>query len=309
MRDMKTPLLILLSVGLLATWVYHLYDKTLYSKRRTEIYIKDSTAVAQAIQDSLKKFYSSTIDDLDMRLDSTRSNADSLESQLGAKLKEIYTLKSEIDGILKNKGASRADLGVARVKIAELQQKVDALNSEKESMEAEKGRLNDIMAQLSGQFTALQKDMERLGEENKILVEKVNLASVFVASEVRLVPVTVKGDKEVETNIAKKTTKFVVNFAVQNNINDYKIAEVFAIVTLPNGKILKNDDVWEASALMPLANGTRTGFTRKLRFEYEKGESRKLVFSLDAEEFPKGNYSLEVFHNGYMIGQTTKTLN
>jgi predicted nucleic acid-binding Zn-ribbon protein len=309
MKDIKSSLLVLLSVGLVGTWVYHLYDKTLYSQRRTEVYIKDSTAVAQGIQDSLQKLYVTTITDLDIQLDSTRSNADSLQSQLGVRLQEIYTLKSEIDKILKNRGASKADLGIARIKIAELQQKVDALSGEKESMESEKNRLNDIMAQLSGQFTALQKDMERLGTENKMLAEKVNLASVFVASEIRLMPMTVKNDKETETSVAKKTTKFVVSFAVQNNINEYKIAEVYAIVTLPNGKILKNDDVWEASALMALANGTKTGFTRKVRFEYEKGESRKLIFSLDAEDFPKGNYSLEIFHNGYMIGQTTKTLN
>lgn len=309
MKDIKSLLLIFLSVGLIGTWVYHLYDKTLYSERRTEVYIKDSTAVAQSVQDSLQKIYAHTITDLDLRLDSTKNNADSLQSQLGNKLQEIYTLKSEIDGILKNRGASKEDLSIARIKIAELQEKVDALSGEKDSMEAEKNRLNDIMSQLSGKFTSLQQDMEKLGEENKVLIEKVNLASVFVASEIKLSAVTVKNDKEQETNQAKKTSKFVVTFNVQNNVNEYKNADVYAIVTLPNGKILKNDDVWEASALMNLANGTKTNFTRKIRFEYLKGEPKNIIFSLNTDEYQKGNYSLEIFHNGYMIGQTTRVLN
>ena len=46
MKDTKTLLLMMLSAGLTGTWVYHLYDKTQYSKRRTEVYIKDSVAVA-----------------------------------------------------------------------------------------------------------------------------------------------------------------------------------------------------------------------------------------------------------------------
>lgn len=310
MKDIKSLLLVLLSVGLISTWVYHLYDKTVYSKRKTEVYIKDSIAVAEGIRDSLQKIYSSTINNLDTRLDATRSSADSLKFQLGTKLNEIYKLKGEIDGILKNKGATKADLSLAREKIAELQQMVDELKGQKDSMEAEKQQLNDVMSQLSGQINGLQQTMKRLDDENKNLTEKVNLASVFVASEIKLLPVTVKNDKEQETSVAKKTTKLIVSFAVQNNVNEYKNADVYVIVTQPNGKILKNDDVWEASAMMNLANNAgKTSFTRKVRFEYLKGEAKQLIFSLNADEYEKGNYTMLVYHNGYMIGQTTKTLN
>ena len=66
MRDIKSLLLVLLSAGLILTWVYHLYDKTMYSQRRTEVYIKDSIAVAEGIQDSLYKLYNSTITEDDI---------------------------------------------------------------------------------------------------------------------------------------------------------------------------------------------------------------------------------------------------
>lgn len=308
MKDIKSLLLVLLSTGLVGTWVYHLYDKTQYSSRIKEVYIKDSTAVAQGIQDSLQKIYAVTINTLDTRLDSTRNNADSLKNQLGAKLNEIYFLKNEIDGILKKKGASSVDLSIAKEKIAELQQKIDELNGQRNLMEEEQKRLSDVMLQLSGEIVGLQQNMKKLDEENKSLTEKVNLASVFVASEIKFSPVTVKNDKEQETNLAKKTSKLVVSFAVQNNINEYRNADVFIMVIQPNGKLLKNDDVWEASSLMPLHNGTKMSFTRKVRFEYEKGEAKRLIFSLNAPEYEKGNYTLQIYHNGYMIAQTTKTL-
>lgn len=48
------------------------------------------------------------------------------------------------------------------------------------------------MTQLNGEITDLQQTMKKLGDENKLLAEKVDRASVFVASEIRLSPVTLK---------------------------------------------------------------------------------------------------------------------
>ena len=296
----------MLSLGLVGTWVYHLYDKTQYSKRRTEVYIKDSVAVAEGIRDSLQKMYSTTITNLDTRLDSTRSSADSMKTQLNVKLGEIYKLKGEIDGILKNRGASKADLNIARQKIGELQSLVEELKDQKNSMEEEKKQLNNVMAQLSGEISGLQQTMKRMGDENKALTEKVNLASVFVASELKLLPIALKNDKEQETNVAKKVTKLIVSFTVQNNINEYANADVYIVVVQPDGKVLKND-VWESFS-METFNGNKISYTRKLRFEYNKGEAKHLVFSLNADEYAKGSYTFQLYHNGYMIGQTVKTL-
>lgn len=307
MKDIKPLLLGMLSVGLVATWVYHLYDKAMYSKKRTEIYIKDSTAVAQGVQDSLQKIYAVTINNLDSRLDSTRSNADSLKFKLDNKLGEIYRLKAEINKILEKRGASKADLSIAKDKIKELQSLVDELKEQKLSMEQEKEQLNSVMSQLSGEITGLQQNMKRLDEENKTLTAKINMASVFVASEIILSPVTVRNGREQETSSAKRTSKLVVSFTVQNNVTQYDNADMYIVINQPNGSILSNDDVWDSS-ILTLHNGTKTSYTRKVRFEYTKGESKKLVFSINADEYLKGVYTLQLYHKGYMIGQVMKTL-
>lgn len=308
MKDIKTLLLIMLSAGLVGTWVYHLYDKTQYTNHRKEIFIKDSTAVAEAVQDSLRKIYATSLNNLDQQLNATRSGADSLKTQLNVKLGEINRLRSEINGILRNRGASQSDMTTARKKIAELQVLVDELRDEKTNIEEEKKRLNDVMLQLNGEITGLQQSMKKLGDENRILSEKVDRASLFVASEIKLSPVMLKNDKEQETSIAKKVTKLIVSFAVQNNINDYNNAEVYVIVTQPDGKVL-TPDVWEAASPMIIHTGERKSYTRKIRFEYLKGESKKLTFSLNADNYSKGNYTLQLYHSGNLIGQTSKILN
>jgi len=298
----------MLSVGLVGTWVYHLYDKTQYSKKRTEVFIKDSIAVAEAVRDSLQKIYTSTINELDTRLDSTRTNADSLTFQLNTKLDEIFKLKREIDYILKNRGSTKSDMKLAKEKIGELQGLIEELKGQKEMMEEEKKQLSSIMTQLSGEVSGLQQTMTKLDAENKVLKEKVNLASVFVASELKLIPVTTKNNKEQEINSANKAEKLIVSFTIQNNVNSYDNAEVYVIITQPDGSIFK-PDIWESSSSLETYKGEKKGYTRKIKFEYEKGEPKSLIFSLNPDGFQKGSYSLQLYHNGYLIGKTTKTLN
>jgi myosin heavy subunit len=306
MKDIKSVLLILLSAGLISTWVYHLYDKTIYSKRRTEVYIKDSIAVADAVRDSLQKIYSSTISNLDTQLDSTKNNADSLKGQLDTKLGEIYKLRNDIGDILKNRGATKADLNIASQKIGELQQKVDELRDQNTNMEEEKKKLSAVLEQLNNDMKGLEQNAKKLSEENKTLTEKINIASIFVASEIKFTPVTVKNLKEQETAEAKKTSKFIISFTVQNNISENTNAEVIIIVTQPNGQVLQNS-VWDAGSFVTRNEG-RKNYTMKMRFEYQKGEPKHLLFSLNADDYQKGDYSLMIYHNGILIGQSTKAL-
>lgn len=297
----------MLSLGLLATWVYHLYDKSQYTKQRNEIYIKDSTAVAQAIQDSLQKIYSGTIHNLDARLDSTSSTAGLLQGELETRLDEIRKLKSEIAAILKRNNFNKSDLELARSKTLELQQLVAELQNKNTSIEEEKKQIAAVLDRVNLQVKDMEGTVQKLDQENKVLTEKVNQASAFVASDIKLVPVTVKNDKEQETSQVKKTSKLVISFNVQNNIADYESADVYIVITQPNGSILRNEDVWDATSIT-LRNGNRVNYTRRIRFEYQKGETKPMIFSINAEEYLKGTYTLQVYHNGYLIGQTMKTL-
>ncbi len=307
MRDTKSLLLVLLSFGLVGTWIYHLYDKTKYSKQRTEIFIKDSIAVAEGVQDSLHKLYSSTINNLDAELDSTKSNAGQLKGELGNKLSEINRLKAEIAAILKKNNVKKEDLELARKKTTELQLLVQELTSKNNTVEEEKQQISTALDNVNIQMKNMEGNVQQLTNENKVLAEKVTIASTFNASEISLTPVAVKNDKEKETSVADKVSKLVVSFAVQNNISEEPVSEVYIIITQPDGKVLKTD-VWDAFSIDTRKEGKKS-YTRKVRFEYEKGESKKLLFSLNADDYMKGNYKLQVYHNGYMIGQTNKVLN
>lgn len=306
-KDIRTSLLAMLSVGLVGTWVYHLYDKTNYSRQRNEVYIKDSMAVAQGVQDSLDKLYSRKIFSLGTELDSVRSNTGLLKGQLSEKLAEINRLRSELATLLKKKDFNQEDLAEARKKKIELELRITELQNQNISIEEEKQQIADALDKATIQVKNLSANNAQLDQQNKTLTEKVNQASALLASDIYLSPVMVKNNKEQETNAADKTSKLVISFAVQNNIADYHDAEVYVVITQPDGSLLSTD-VWESSGTIDTKNEGRKRYTRKIKFEYVRGEIKPLSFSINADEYQKGTYTLQLYHNGYMIGKTARTL-
>jgi len=278
----------------------------MYSKRRTEVYIKDSAAVADAIKDSLNKIYSATISELDNRLNYTKVNADSLQNRLDSKLKEINLLKSEIGGILNKRDFSKKDLVEAKQKIGELQQKVNELNGQNITMEEEKKQLRNVLEQLTQNVDTLQQNIQRLSNENEALNEKINLASIFIASELRIEAIEVKRSGEEPTSQAKRTDKFVASFIVQNRVNQFSNAELTTVLLKPDGKVLQST-AWDSGSFDTKNDGKKS-FTRKIKFDYLKGEQKNLLFTIDTENCQKGIYTFQVWHNGIMIGQATKSL-
>jgi len=304
MRDNKSILLALLAAGLVITWVYHIYDKSQYSNHTREVFVKDSIAVAEAVSDSLRVYYTRTLDQLGvekLEIDSTNS---SLKGELGQRITEINRLRSEIGIILKRKNLTQADLIEAKTKIDDLQMMIDNLKTENSSLSDERTKLNGVLAQLNGEMNSLQQNMQKVSAENRDLAQKINEASVFIASEIKFAAVNVKTDeKESETTQQKKANKLVTSFTVQNNILNLQSAEVVVVITDPSGKSL-NTEVWDVGSFETKTDGRKI-YTRKVKFEYNKGEAKHLIFSLEPDNFEKGIYKLSLYHNGIRIGESS----
>jgi len=304
MRDNKSILLALLAAGLVITWVYHIYDKSQYSNHTREVFVKDSIAVAEAVSDSLRVYYTRTLDQLGvekLEIDSTNS---SLKGELGQRITEINRLRSEIGIILKRKNLTQTDLTEAKTKIDDLQMMIDNLKTENSSLSDERTKLNGVLAQLNGEMNSLQQNMQKVSAENRDLAQKINEASVFIASEIKFAAVNVKTDeKESETTQQKKANKLVTSFTVQNNILDLESAEVIVVITDPSGKSL-NTEVWDAGSFETKTDGRKI-YTLRVKFEYNKGEAKRLIFSLEPNSFEKGTYKLSLYHNGIRIGESS----
>jgi hypothetical protein len=304
LRDKKMVLLGMLSIGLVSTWAYHLYEKMQYP----DIGAGKKNSNTANVQDSLQQVYGTVISELDHRLVRTQTDADSMRSELSFRLHEIETLKAEINAVLQNGSSSERDLRSAQEKIGQLQILIRDLEKEKTSLEEEKKQLASTMTQLSLRVEQLVQDIRNLGDENLALSSKVNEASVFVASQVNLQALSIRNDKEQETTRLKKTNKFIVSFAVQNHMHDYNNTDVHIVILQPDGRTLKNNDIWETTTTTT-ASGSAMSYTAKLRFDYNKGELKTLHFSVTPEEFQPGTYTMKLYHKGVSIGESRLLLN
>lgn len=328
MRDSKSSLLLLVSLILflmsfiiLCTWGYNTYYRSKEAKQKPVRTFDDSAtiakatkAIAEATRDSLQKVYTATIKELDSRLDSTFNYADSLKGPLDVKLDEFFKLRNDITTILKDKSGN-ANLGVARQKIAELQRRVDELVGRNRDVEQENKRLYAMLKQLSANMKEPdQQNVRPVVFENKQAGEPSGSgnsnnafpAGTFVASDLRLSALMqTDNDKELETYQAVQTDKLVGSFIVKNDNGQNNNAEVIVVVLQPNGQVLQKSS-WESGTFT-----TREGkkiYSCKMRFDYNKGEVKRLNFSLSSDKYMKGNYIMQIYHNGTMIGKLSKTL-
>ena len=304
MKDSKNLLLILVSAGLTLTWVYHLYDKAHYSSHQFEVLVKDSLATQEAIKDSLQKLFNEKTHELD----TTRMATDSLKGSLDSTRIKIYDLRKQISDILKNRTVTKADLRRARDLIAEYKDKIEEIKAQNNDLETERQRLSGELTQLNDEMKGLQENMQKITQENKELTETINQASTFIASDLHLSAVTThSGDKEVEASSAKRAEKFVFSFTIQNNIVKNSFYDVYVVITQPGNKVLQND-VWGADYFVSKTEGNKP-YTTKIHFEYTRGEKKKILFTLQPDNFIPGTYMMQVYQNGISLGETTKALN
>ena len=308
MRDAKSILLILFIVGMIGTWVYHLYDKSHYAANGNNSQ-KDTIALAEAIRDSLQQIYAATVNGIKDISDSSRQPAfDSLKTQLDNRMVEINKLRTEISTILGSKKISRAELTDAKNKIIELRAKIEEMQVKNSTLEDQQQKLTEQLKQLNEQMKDLEDHLSNLGEENKELKEKIIDASTLNATAVRLAFMNAKesGDADTETSKAKKANKIVVSFIVQNSIAEFANTEILVVLTNPDGQVITNEG-WESGNFQTKKEGSKI-YTRKLKFDYTKNEQKRLVFSLDYSDFKKGNYNMKLYHNGVLIGETSRVL-
>jgi hypothetical protein len=296
-------LLVIVSGILLWTWGYRVYNKNDNGTVKTQP--ADSAAIARVVRDSLQQQYTATLQELNTQIDSTLYGSDSLRGQLSAKLEEFFRLRDEINELLKDKsGSFKQDL--AKQKIIELQIKVQELRNRNADVEQENKKLNALLAQLKDleKNNPGQDNARRVFYDNRSAENNIPVSAVFTASDLRLSAVMTDNDRETETSSAQQTEKLVGSFVVRNAgaVNN---SEIMVVVVQPDGRVLKGS-AWE-SGIFSTPEGKKI-YSYKLSFDYSRGESKKLLFSLSADKYQKGNYIMQVYHNGSLIGKLSKSL-
>ena len=288
----------LLAVALLGSWAYFLMkinrsDKEILSKTEEGVHYMSQ-------RDSLESLYKFTLD----KYDSVTVANNDLSGKLTGKQSEIAKLKGEINSILRKKNATSTELARAKTLIEELNSQIETLQAENARLTGENQTLTAEKAQLIVEKDTLTANLTTTQAEKKVLEETVDVGSTFSASNIAMTPLKQKGDKEKETTTAKRVDKLVISFDVENRITKSGPADMYIIVTAPDGKVVSEAT---GGTFTTREEGDKS-FTSKLTVPYEQGKRQNVQLPLTQDKFQVGDYKIQVYHNGFKIGEGVTTL-
>lgn len=297
-RTNKNIVIGLLAAGLLGTWGYLLYDKNKSGEKITQ----QQTQISSL--DSSKTDIQREFDNALARLDSVTGSNNNLQGQLTDRQKEIDAKKTEIRKILNDKNATQGQLAKAKSMISDLNEKINGLEAEVARLSGENQELNVANTTLKQEKTDLETNLTTATTEKEELAKTVDVASTFSASNIQVIPIHEKKSGKVKnTTTAKRVDKLVVSFDVENRIAKSGAADMYLIVTAPDGKIIS-----ESGNILNTRTDGDKSFTAKIPVNYEQGTRKPVQFPIQQNDFSTGNYKIEIYHNGFKIGEGVRSL-
>ena len=299
-RAGKNLLIGLLAAGLLGTWGYLLWDKNNSDKRISD----QQTQIAKVTdeKDEIQKSFDASL----VRLDSVTGANNNLQGKLNDREKDIEKNKSEIRRILADRNATAADLKKARTLISQLNDQIASLEAEVTRLTGENQQLTASNTQLTSEKTVLEQNLQTSKTEKDELAQTVDVGSTFSASNIQITPVNEKKNgKEKTTSSAKRVDKLVVSFDVENRIAKSGPADMYIMVTSPSGKVIT--DPTTGGTLTTRTDGDKP-YTAKVPIVYSQGTRKAVSFPIRLTDFETGDYKIEIYHNGFKIGEGVRTL-
>ncbi len=289
----KNNIIIVLVIALVGTWAYLLWDKD-QSRDTIElqaVQIENLDADKAAIQ---KEFEQAVV-----RLDSVTNSNSTLTNQVAQQQRDIDSQKAAIKKILNDRNATRASLTQARGMVSDLNGKIAALENQIALLKQENIALNDANMTLQGEKQGLEQDLSKSAAQNAALAKTVEIGSTFSASSIQISSIDVRpSGKEKITANSKRVDKLLVRFDVENRIAPSGPADMYLIVTDPAGKVIT-----EKGFVLPTREEGDKPYTALIPVNYEKGTRQKVEFPIRAGQYNKGTYRLEIYHNGFKIGE------
>ena len=168
-------------------------------------------------------------------------------------------------------------------------------------------KLTDENKTVKNQLSNEQKKAQELTEKNEDLNTLVTVASHLKTLGLKSYGVKVKNDNTgKEMDRAKKVDKIRTSFTVQKNtITKPGKKWIYVRILTPDGRVLseKTDDSNKFDF-----NGVRGLYSSKKEIDYKNEDMQVTIDWVKIDEFPVGEYNVEVYADGVDIGKTKFTL-
>ena len=296
-----------LVIALLGTWGYIIWDK---SKTKETIQHKDLVITnTSSERDDVKKMLEEATRRYDMIKTSSANMANSKDSIITKKDRDISEKRNKIQQLLSKVGATQEELALAKTLIASLNGDITGYKTQIETLHGEKLILTQEKSYVIQQRDKVQKDFDSATSVIKQKEEVIDVASTLQASNFSILGINEKSNgKEKETTTAKRVDKLRISFDLdENRVAQSGKKNIYVCITAPDGKPLAVEAL--GSGKFSTRQGQEKFYTQKIDVNYTQGQRQTL--SIDWKQnsiFVTGDYKIEVYNNGFKIGEGIRSL-
>ncbi len=304
-RDNRKLIYGILIAALVGTWGYIIYDKNKSGEKINQLTTQYTAA------DSSRSAVEAEYNDALSRMDSLTGTNTKLSGELTDRKNEIDSLKSSIRSELSKKNA---DLGKAKSMIKELNGKITDLLAQVDQLKQQNQTLTTANQDLTTQrdtLTVQKARVQQTLDTTEAVKEHIqDVGSTLHASNINIAAIDIKHNgKEKVVSTAKRTNVFRISFDLdENRIAPSGTKELYVCVTGPDGHPITIPA--NGSGTFQTRDEGEKVFTNKVDVQYEQGKRMPVSFDWKPEggKYMTGNYKVEIYQNGYKIGEGTKEL-
>lgn len=234
--------------------------------------------------------------DLYLDYDSLRRYDTDLNDKLDQERERVALLQEELKTV-KATNARRikelqTELTTMRTVMVSFVHQIDSLNQTNIRLTAENKEMRSQVAQVRQSYNALQ-------DENRNLTEKVEIAARLEAKNINAIGLNFN---EKKATSASKISKVKINFTLAKNVSaQVGMRTIYLRFTRPDGQLLMHskDDTFKYE-------DAQINYSAKREVEYGGEDTDSyIVYQVDAGELMAGEYDIELFCGGEIIGKGT----
>lgn len=299
-KKKEYAIIAILGVMLLGSIGYNIYQNQ-EQKEASAIF-----AIDLKDEENAKILLQKELDSLTSEFEETKKGLDVRDSLLSRRDAEIFDKQKEIQNILNKNDISQSDLRQARRMIAALNGDIARFKQEIVVLKKQNDSLTVANETLNTEKNTISEEL--ISEKEKAEQTEANVRSTFSISNYKLTGLQVKkSGKEVETDKAKRIDKLRVSFDLdENQFAETGVKEIFIAIYKPDGTLGRFAGASPGS-LETWSLGT-VQYSDKIKFNYTKGSHQNISFDWEDYEFPKGTYKIDLYQNGFKIGQKSLDL-
>lgn len=249
-------------------------------------------------------------------IESYRAENAGLDSLLTVKEQELTAKRAKVDALLSEIAKLKTGDATKSKLLAEAQALLKQMEDDKVRMQTSIDSLLTVNQQLyqerdsiSGELKTTMQKKQEIDDENKKMKDRIDKASILTTSNIQCSPIRItKKGKEDEVSKAKDAEKLRICFdLLQNKIAPSGPTEIAIRIISPDGSTIQMQSLGSGT-FNEATTGNEIPYTYNISPDYQNDTKTVCSYWAQTFKFASGKYSVEVYQNGFLIGQSTFTM-